>query len=213
MTDGLLVVLSEPGTDQEREFHEWYDQEHAPARLRVPGIRSGYRYHQLDGLSPAWLAWYELDLAALEDPGYQALRAQRRAREQAVLAGLRTLDRRVYSLFDERGVRPAWPAPVVVLTSFSGPDEGELDAWYVEEHIPKLHAMPGWYRTRRYRLTSGDAPHLLAFHEIAGTQLFETPEYRAATSGSRWRERIMDTVVRRERRVFGHHRTVGGSAA
>jgi len=205
--EGLLYVLADPGPVPEPEFHDWYDNEHAPARLRVPGIHTGYRYRAVDGERPAWLAWYELDLAALDSPAYQALR-RRSAREQAIVDRLAVLDRRVYELVDAQGVPP--PAqPVVVSVGLTTKDEAGLDAWYRTEHIPLLHRIPGWHRTRRYRLLSGDGPALLALHEISDIGLFETPGYRAATTTVR-RAAVMRDVSRRERRVFGFHGRVEG---
>ncbi|HVV08625.1 hypothetical protein [Amycolatopsis sp.] len=206
MTEGLLFVFAEPGRVPEAEFHDWYDTEHAPARLTVPGIRTGYRYRALDGLRPTWLAWYELDLAALDGPEYQRIR-RRGPREQSVVERLATLDRRVYELTDDAGERTNGPF-VIVSVALSTTDEAGLDAWYREEHVPLLHAIPGWRRTRRYRRKAGTGPDLLALHEIDSTDLFELPAYRAATSTAR-RGSVMEKVTARERRVFGYHNTAG----
>ncbi|WP_435120190.1 hypothetical protein [Amycolatopsis thermoflava] len=203
MTEGLLYVLSEPGEVAEAEFHDWYDNEHAPARVGVPGIRSGYRYRELDGARPSWLAWYELDLAALASPQYEVVR-RRSPREQSVVSRLATLDRRVYELTGSWGSGGA-PAPVVVSVALSGHAD-ELERWYREEHVPLLLELPGWHRIRRYRRVEGAGPDLLAFHEIADVSLFESPAYRHATS-TPWRDRVMSRVTARERRVFGYHNT------
>ncbi|TNC22114.1 hypothetical protein [Amycolatopsis alkalitolerans] len=204
MTEGLLFVLAEPGVVPEDEFHDWYDREHAPARLSVPGIRSGYRYRAADGARPGWLAWYELDLEALHSEAYQAIR-RRSPREQSVVDRLETLDRRVYELIDDEGTRAAG-APVVVSVALSTTDGAGLDAWYREEHIPRLLTVPGWRRVRRYRRVEGPGPDLLAFHEIDGIQSFDHSGYRAATSTPR-RARVMAKVTARERRVFAFHNT------
>ena len=209
MSEGLLFVLTEPGAVPEAEFHDWYDHEHAPNRLRVPGIRTGHRYRALDGQAPGWLAWYELDTDALHSPEYDRAR-RRSSREQEVVRRLETLDRRVYELIDDQGGVEA-AAPVVVSVALSTADEAGLDAWYRDEHIPLLHRLPGWWRTRRYRLVEGGGPALLAFHEISGVELFATAEYREAT-GTPAREAVMKDVTHRERRVFAHHTTVSASA-
>jgi hypothetical protein len=59
MTAGLFYVYTDPGTLDEAEFHDWYDHEHGPARLTVPGFGRAYRYGALDGDKPPWLALYE----------------------------------------------------------------------------------------------------------------------------------------------------------
>ncbi|WP_051791534.1 hypothetical protein [Amycolatopsis jejuensis] len=205
MTEALLFVLAEPGPVPEEEFHDWYDTEHGPARLGVPGIRTGYRYHALDGQKPSWLAWYELDSAALDSPEYEIIR-HRSPREQDIVDRLTTLDRRVYELLDDRGTAPPEPA-VVVAVQLSTSDPDGLDAWYRTEHLPLLHRMDGWYRTRRYRRTSGAGPDFLAFHEISDVRLFDADEYRHATSTPA-RTQVMDRVTARERRVFGFHRRI-----
>ena len=206
MSEALLFVLSEPGGVPEPTFHEWYDDEHGPARLAVPGIRIGYRYRALDDARPTWLAWYETDLETLAGARYRALREWRSPREQRIVDGLDALDRRVYKLIDDHGRIPG-PAPVVVCTSFSTPDEDALHAWYLDEHIPMLQAIPGWWRTRRYRIVSGTGPTLLAFHELSGTHLFDTDAYRAAVSTIP-RSTALSAVTARERRVFGYHNTI-----
>ena len=61
MAAGLFYVYTDPGTVDEAEFHDWYDHEHGPARLTVPGLGPAYRYRALDELKPEWLALYELD--------------------------------------------------------------------------------------------------------------------------------------------------------
>ncbi len=44
MAAGLFYVYTEPGSVDEAEFHDWYDREHGPARLKVPGFGGAYRY-------------------------------------------------------------------------------------------------------------------------------------------------------------------------
>ncbi|NJC73086.1 hypothetical protein HC031_25705 [Planosporangium thailandense] len=206
MAAGLLFVLSEQGSVPAAEFHDWYDGEHAPARMALAGVHTGRRFRATDGTTPTWLAAYDIDLDVLATPAYRALRDRRSPREQAVIDRLAVLDRRVYELIDEHGSIEGSP-PVVVCTSMSVPADREpaLHSWYLEEHIPLLHAIPGWLRTRRYRLADGDAPTFLAFHELADITPLETAAYRHATSTPR-RDELMRSVTARERRVFAFHR-------
>ena len=41
MADGLLFVYTDPGPVPAAEFNDWYDNEHGPARLAVPGHQRG----------------------------------------------------------------------------------------------------------------------------------------------------------------------------
>ena len=57
--EGLLAVGMQPEPDAETEFNEWYDTEHMPPRLRVPGVVGGTRFVAVEG-SPKYLAVFEL---------------------------------------------------------------------------------------------------------------------------------------------------------
>jgi hypothetical protein len=215
MAAGLFYVYTEPGSVDEAEFHDWYDHEHGPARLAVPGIRTATRYRALDGETPTWLALYELDgPEVIDGQEYGALGAKASDRDKAVAAGLATLDRRVYEQIglDGLGELPQ-PAPVLLTVALSVPagTEDDLAAWYAEEHIPMLLKVPGWQRIRRFRLTrslDGPGPEFLSVHDLAGPQVLEEPAYRAAVS-TPWRDRVVASALRRERRVFGLRNAVG----
>jgi len=57
---GFLLVLMHPPPAFEEEFNAWYDTEHVPERLAVPGFESGLRFHNLAGAAPRYLALYDL---------------------------------------------------------------------------------------------------------------------------------------------------------
>jgi hypothetical protein len=90
--------------------------------------------------------------------------------------------------------------------------EDDLAAWYAQEHIPMLLKVPGWQRIRRFRLTRSlddPAPEFLSVHDLAGPQVLEEPAYRAAVS-TPWRDRVVASALRRERRVFGLRNAIEG---
>ena len=210
MADGLLFAYSDPGPVPAADFNDWYDNEHGPARLTVPGISAGYRFRALDEAAPPWLAYYEMKSGALDSPEYWALAALASAREKSIMSSLATLDRRVYELISDSGAASEEPPPVVLAVSMSvhpGMD-ADLAAWYADEHIPMLLAVPGWRRVRRFRLIAGTAPAYLALHELTTMAALEDPGFRAAVT-TPWRNRIAESVTAREQRVFGFHRTFG----
>src|SRR6202166_4237203 len=57
---GLLMVWSDIDAEFEAEFNRWYDEEHVPGLLQVPGFLSAGRYLALKG-APKYLATYELE--------------------------------------------------------------------------------------------------------------------------------------------------------
>jgi hypothetical protein len=217
MAAGLFYVYTDPGSVDEAEFHDWYDHEHGPARLTVPGFGTSRRYRALDDLKPPWLALYELDRPdVIDSPQYKALSANASDRDKSVAAGLATLDRRVYEQVSEDGSaagRSGGPAPVILTVAMSVPggSEDDLAACYTEEHIPMLLKVPGWRRIRRFRLVRAldePGPDFLSVHELAGPEVLEDPGYLAAIS-TPWRDRVVASALRRERRVFGLRNTIG----
>ncbi|HEV3009890.1 MAG TPA: hypothetical protein VGX52_12720 [Burkholderiales bacterium] len=66
MKRGLLLTLTEPPPGMEEEFNAWYDEEHLPERLAIPGFRSARRW--VADVAPGegkYLATYELDSAGV----------------------------------------------------------------------------------------------------------------------------------------------------
>jgi hypothetical protein len=216
MAPGLLFVYTDVGDGPvtEAEYHDWYDHEHGPARLRVPGLLAAHRYQALDETAPRWLALYELDSpAVLDSAEYQAVVEGGSDRDKFIMSHLGTLDRRIYTQLSDDGPGAGGPAPVILAVANSVPLEtvDDMTAWYEQEHIPMLLAVPGWRRIRRFRLTGppplGDGLSFLSLHELAGPAVLSEPGYRAAVS-TPWRDRIVSGALRRERRVLGFRNSV-----
>ncbi len=81
---GMLYVTMQPqpGLSPD-QFHEWYNNEHGPTRLRLPHVFSnGLRYRAADSREPVFLAAYDVtDMSLLTTPTYTSLRANRSPRE------------------------------------------------------------------------------------------------------------------------------------
>jgi hypothetical protein len=210
MADDLLFVYSSPGTVSLDEFTDWYDNEHVPARLALDGFGAVSRFRAADSLTPEWLATYEVAPGTLDGAAYKAVWENASAREKSIMAAA-TIDRRLYTPISDSGDTGEAP-PVLMAVSMSVPSSesavADMEAWYAEEHIPMLLAVPGWRRSRRYRLASGDGPRYLSLHEIDSRAAFDTPEYKAAVS-TPWRDRIVASAIGREKRVFELHRSFG----
>ena len=70
---GFLLVLMQPPPAFEEEFNAWYDTEHVPERVAVPGFETGLRYVCIDG-HPRYLAMYDTDSPEVFDTeGYLAV--------------------------------------------------------------------------------------------------------------------------------------------
>jgi hypothetical protein len=54
----LLIVATDVQKEMEEEFNQWYDKEHIPGLLKVPGVLRAERYVSTSG-SPKYFAIYE----------------------------------------------------------------------------------------------------------------------------------------------------------
>ena len=57
---GLLMVYSDVAPEHDAEYNRWYNEEHIPERLSIPGVLSAARYQAVQG-GPKYLPCYELD--------------------------------------------------------------------------------------------------------------------------------------------------------
>jgi hypothetical protein len=64
---GFLLVLMQPPEAIEEEFNAWYDTEHVPERLAVPGVLTAIRFSSINAATPKYLAMYDLDSEAVLD--------------------------------------------------------------------------------------------------------------------------------------------------
>jgi len=67
---GFLLVTMQPPPAFEEEFNAWYDTEHLPERLAVPGFETALRFVCISG-HPRYLAMYDLAHSqVLDSPEY-----------------------------------------------------------------------------------------------------------------------------------------------
>jgi hypothetical protein len=182
--NGLLFSQMEPPPGQEEDFHDWYETEHIPARMALPGFAAAVRYEALQG-EPRFLACYFIDdLAALKTPGYQRLKTDPGERTARMLASVHGFTRYICEETSDTGVNTE-PAAYLQAVAFTVPEEArrEFDGWYAEEHIPMLMKADGWLRVRRYRVRpGGDGPAWtdIALHDLRDRAVLDSPERAAA---------------------------------
>jgi hypothetical protein len=68
----LQAVLANPEPGREDEFNQWYDNEHLPDLLTVPGVVAAQRFRYVgslfsEGSAHAYLTLYEVEADSLED--------------------------------------------------------------------------------------------------------------------------------------------------
>jgi len=190
MSRGLLFSQMEPPAGSEAEFHDWYETEHIPRRLAIPGFQSAVRYEAASG-EPRYLACYFLDdMGALETAAYRSLKADPGERTARILASVEGFTRYVCDEISDTGPARARPGCLSVVAFAVPPhDEAQFEGWYQDEHVGLLMLVPGWLRIRRYRVRSasfdGPAWTHIALHELTGPEALERPERTAARQGPR----------------------------
>ncbi|KAI8989214.1 hypothetical protein BD414DRAFT_329741 [Trametes punicea] len=226
---GLLLVYSEPGSAvPEEDFNDWYDNEHVPLRIPIPGFQSWSRWTAADGQRPTYAAIYDLSFpAVISQPPYADLANTRSEREKSILARIALLDRRTYEL--RAPVYPPKagdaydqlkPGPYLSIVEVDvKPDQGaeeDFNKWYDEEHIPMFAKIPGWVRSRRFVLVDAGAigtdatdekpPKYIAIHEWEGPEALRTQDFKAAIE-TEWAKRCFQKFITFKSRNFSLLRT------
>ncbi|CEJ57954.1 hypothetical protein PMG11_06629 [Penicillium brasilianum] len=230
-TPGLLYVTMQPkGSLPEAQFHDWYNTEHGPLRLRLPFVTNGFRFRATDGEKPEYVALYDItDMDELTRKTYLDLRTDliKTEREKKTMAQI-DVGRLLYDLVDERSSPNFRPledqadtdpethgSVLVAVTTATHPDpekQAEHDRWYREEHFEMLSRVPGWRRSRLFVTSSIDpkAPReSLALHEYAPVNGLGGDVHKAAMN-TPWRQKLQETVVTsKKRRVYQWYYTFG----
>jgi hypothetical protein len=179
---GMLFSQMEPPAGREQEFHTWYDEEHIPARMSLPGFASATRYRAVEG-KPSHLAVYELDdMGVLETPEYRQLKDSPSPLTAEMLGSVTGFTRYICEAVADSGRRGEHRFLSVV--AFQVPEEevAEFDRWYEVEHAPLLLEADDWLRVSRYRRLSGEGGpwNRFALHELHALDVLESPQRRRA---------------------------------
>jgi hypothetical protein len=112
----------------EEEFNAWYNEEHIPERLSIPGVRSAARYQAVAG-GPKYLACYELATPeAWHSEAWQKWLknptpwSRRMSPSVIGTANIRNLYRRIYPAALPEETAQADMAPVLLVGRMSVPD-------------------------------------------------------------------------------------------
>lgn len=180
---GILISQADCPQELEPEFDAWYDDEHIPIRLALPEFELAERYHAIDARSQRHLVLYHLsDVAVLQSAAYEDVKHG---------TGNTPLTRRMlgavhnFTRFVGKQVADTHPAvgrsgasPHVLLLLYDVPPQTwpELDQRYEQEFLPRLNAVDGWDRCRRYHLVGSgdDQPNLAVLHEVSSVAALES---------------------------------------
>lgn len=198
---GTTILFSEmtPPAGREEEFHAWYDEEHVPLRVGVPGFVSARRYRDTGEGAKGFLAVYEMDAPdVLKSSAYGEVKGKPSALTKDMLANVSGFTRYIGQEMAVRrraeGDAPAaLDAPLLYAVWFQVPEDrcADFDAWYEQDHVPLLMESPDWLMVRRFRITDGEPlPYnRLALHYLADRAALSSPA-REKARATPWRGRL-----------------------
>ena len=193
------VLFSEmtPDPSWEGEFHTWYDTEHIPLRMAVPGFRSARRYSADDGRG--FLAVYEMDSPqVLQSATYGEVKNKPSELTARMLRDVSGFTRYTTTEFSEHvqgglDASAALDAPFLYSVFFTVPKSSTdlFDAWYEEDHIPILMECEDWLMVRRFDIVSGDPENYthMALHYLRDLSALNSPA-RAKARATNWRAKL-----------------------
>ena len=193
MPKGLLFMAFDFSTAHADEFHDWYDKEHIPERLGVPGFLNGERWIAEDNPT-IHIATYDLDSpAVLSSDAYRAVGG---ANQSPWTKRVTAMCRRIMRYEGEQllpgELTAAAGAGALLVASMNIDPAAERDftSWYNEEHLPQLAAVPGVLCARRYRASdTGSERRYLALYHLKDATISRSEAWSNAAN-TPWSERM-----------------------
>ena len=181
---GLLMVWVDVPADKEEDFNNWYNQEHLPELLSVPGVLNAARYEAVSS-GPKHLACYELESPAVVE---SAAFTGRPPTEWGQRVGPRVVGtnviNNVYEMIHPQalsdGIANSDMAPALQIGRMDiGPENAdEWNRWYSGVYVPNYEKVPGCIRGRRWKAVRGQ-PQYAVVYEFEHEGISQTPEWLA----------------------------------
>ncbi|MEL0111675.1 MAG: hypothetical protein VW835_08085 [Rickettsiales bacterium] len=195
MAKGLLVAAFDFSGAHEDEFHDWYDLEHIPERRAGPGFGASERWIGVEEAKTS-VATYDLETVdVMRCEAYCAIGYANSSVWTKRVTGMCTRLLR----FDGTQMTPGdMVAPEgaggLLLNAMNVAPEGEDDfnAWYDEEHLPALAAVPGTLAARRYRSREDDPDsthRYVAIYHLTAPEVTQSDAWKKAVD-TPWSARV-----------------------
>jgi hypothetical protein len=192
MAKGILVAAMDFTNVAEDEFHDWYDTEHVPERLAVPGFLNAERWIG-SGNPKQSLAIYDLDnVGVLHSAPYLAVGG---ANGSPWTKRVTSRTQPIIRLEGEQ-IRPGDKlAPVgdaqallFIAMNVAPEHEAEFNDWYNQEHLDALAGVPGVLCARRYR-GNGATQRYCAMYHFANPDVPNSASWQTAAN-TPWTEKM-----------------------
>ena len=204
MAKGLLFASFDFSPAQADEFNDWYDLEHIPERLRVPGFLNAQRW--IDDENPKIaVATYDLESHGVFDsPGYRAIGYGNASvwtkRVTAIAQRILRFEGTQIKPGDAAGPDQAGGLLIAAM-NVDPAAEDEFNAWYNEEHWPQLASVPGVLSARRFQAAGADIERkYLALYHLTGSEVSRSDAWQKAANtawSAKMRPHFRDLLVLR----------------
>jgi hypothetical protein len=168
---GLLVAGFDYATVNEEEFNDWYDTEHIPERGRTPGFVNCERWIGAQDPNIS-IATYDLQsLDVLKSAPYRAIGGENLSPwSKRMTAKCKRLCRfEAEQMSPGNHTAPEGAGGMLMFAMNVVPEaEADFNAWYDEEHVPRLSSVPGCLSARRFKIvkavSDGSQRYLAIYH-------------------------------------------------
>jgi len=177
----LLMVFVDMDPECLPDFNAWYNEEHIPELLELPGFLNAARYEALLG-GPRYLACYELESAvAVQSEAYQAYHRNPSAWTQRISLSTRgrnfsrLVGTQIYPSENDPHVLGRGMAPALQVGRMHVPEaiEAKYNEYYDTVRTPANLKVPGCLAVRRYHVVEGE-PKYLTVYEFEHEKVPET---------------------------------------
>jgi len=211
--NGIFLVYTDVDPHVEDEFNAWYNTEHLPELLSLPGFLDAARYVAYKG-TPKYLAVYELASAdALKSAEFQKWRANpspwsRRISPTVIGKNVtRAIGQQIFPASVEMPERGMAPALQIGRMSVPESTDREWNEWYNGEYVPGYRKVPGVIYARRFRVVEGETGYTTVY-EFEHEKVSETPTWNAQRESSSPRSGRMREVMTHAQGSPGVYRRV-----
>jgi hypothetical protein len=192
MAKGILIAAMDFSAVAEDEFNDWYDTEHLPERLSVPGFLNAERWIGIANPRTS-VALYDLDtVKVLHSNAYLRVGGTNGSpwtkRVTGQCKSLIRLEGEQVKPGDKLAPVGAAAAILMISMNVEREHEAEFNAWYNEEHLDALAGVPGVLSARRYR-GSGATQRYAAIYHFARAGVTESAAWKTAAN-TPWTEKM-----------------------
>ena len=181
---GLMMVWMDVPADKEEEFNQWYNEEHLPELLAIPGVLNAARYEAVSS-GPKHLACYELESpAVVETEAFTSRKPTEWAQRIGPRVIATNLINNVYQMIYPKELNSAIasadmaPALQIGRMDIAPENSEEWNKWYSGVYVPNYEKVPGCIRGRRWNAVRGE-PSYAVVYEFEHEKVSETAEWLA----------------------------------